>query len=130
MRSHIVKSLVLFAAILLIPGSLAHAQEAILSGTVSDTTGGVLPGVVVRAVHVATGNSFETVTDERGAYRVPVRVGTYRLTAELQGFSTVTREGLELLVGQTATVNLQLAPSTLQESVTVTGEAPLIETAN
>jgi hypothetical protein len=130
MRSNIVKCLVLLGAILVIPASLAHAQEAVLSGTISDTTGGVLPGVVVRAMHLATGNSFETFTDERGSYRLPVRVGVYRLTAELQGFATVTREGLELLVGQTATINLQLAPSTLQESVTVTGEAPLIETSS
>src|SRR5262245_13885980 len=79
MRSHIAKCLVLIGAILLIPASLAYAQEAVLTGTVSDTTGGVLPGVVVHAVHVATGNAFETVTDERGSYRVPVRVGTYRL---------------------------------------------------
>ena len=69
----------------------AAAQEATLSGTVTDSTGAVLPGVTVRAVHEATGNSFEAVTDERGGFRVAVRVGAYRLTAELSGFATVTR---------------------------------------
>ena len=118
--------LVIVAAVLL-PLS-AFAQEAVISGTVADATGGVLPGVVVHAVHQASGNSFEAVTDTTGTYRLAVRVGVYEITAELAGFATVTRRGVELLVGQQAAVNLQMSPSTVQESVTVTGEAPLIET--
>ena len=51
-----------------------------------------------------------------GIYRLPVRVGGYLLTAKLQGFATIERTGLQLLVGQTATVNLQMAPSTVQET--------------
>ncbi|MBI3048212.1 MAG: TonB-dependent receptor [Acidobacteria bacterium] len=104
-----------------------YGQEATLSGTVSDATGGVLPGVTVTAVHEASGNTFVGVTDERGAFRLPVRTGVYRLTLELSGFATLTRSGVELLVGQTAVVNLQMAPSAIQESVTVTGEAPLLD---
>jgi hypothetical protein len=99
-----------------------------VTGTITDSTGGVLPGVTVLAVNEASGNQFESVTDGRGVYRIPARVGTYRITASLTGFSTVNRQGINLLVGQTATINLQMAPSTLQETVTVTGEAPLIET--
>jgi hypothetical protein len=57
-----------------------------------------------------------------------VRVGAYRIIAELAGFTTVNRTGLELLVGQLAVVNLQMTPATLQESVTVTAEAPLLDT--
>ena len=114
-------------AILALP-VIAHAQEATLSGTVTDTTGGVLPGVSVTAVHEASGNTFEGVTDEQGVFQIPLRTGAYRITAQLQGFAVVTRSGVELLVGQQAVVNLQLAPSTVQESVTVTGEAPLVET--
>jgi len=106
----------------------AFAQEAVLSGTVTDTTGGVLPGVTVTATHVATGNTFVAVTDERGGYRMPVRVGVHKITVELYGFATVTRD-VDLLVNQTAVINLQMAPSTVQESVTVTGEAPLIDTS-
>src|SRR5687768_15195105 len=112
-------------AMLMIP-VLAQAQEASLSGTVSDTTGGALPGVTVRALHEASGNSFEAVTDERGIYRLPLRVGTYRITAELSGFGNVTRS-ITLLVGQQAVADLQMSVSGLQESVTVTGEAPLLE---
>ena len=112
------------AAILVLP-IVAHAQEATLSGAVTDETGGALPGVVVRAVHEASGNNFETTTDERGNYRLPVRVGSHRLTAELPGFVLINRT-LVLLVGQQAVVNLQMVVSAVQESVTVTGEAPLL----
>src|SRR5688572_25364021 len=114
-------------AAMLFPSSGYAQQEAVLSGTVSDTTGGVLPGVVVRAIHDATGNTFESVTDGQGGYRIPVRVGTYRVIAELAGFNGVTQTGLEVLVGQEVTVNIQMQPATLQESVTVTAEAPLVD---
>jgi hypothetical protein len=104
----------------------ASAQEATLTGTVTDSTGGVLPGVTIKAVHDATGNSFETVTDSRGQYRLPVRTGTFHLTAALEGFAAPART-FELLLGQEATINLVMAPSTLQESVTVTGDSPLVD---
>jgi hypothetical protein len=100
----------------------------VISGAVADSTGAVLPGVVVHAVNQASGNSFEAVTDATGAYRMPVRVGVYEITAELPGFGTVVRRGVELLAGQQVAINLQLSPSTVQESVTVTSEAPLVET--
>src|ERR1043166_7397941 len=105
----------------------AVAQDATISGIITDSTGGTLPGVSVTATNEATGNTFTAVTDERGAFRVPVRVGAYRISAELSGFNTVNRTGLELLVGQNAVVNLTMAPATLQESVTVTAEAPLVD---
>jgi hypothetical protein len=108
--------------------AIAFAQEAVLTGTITDSTGAVLPGVTVTAVNQATGNNYEAVTDGAGVYRVPVRVGVYKVTANLAGFGDVMRTGVELLVGQTVTLNLLMAPSTLQETVTVTGEAPLIET--
>ena len=111
--------LIVVGAILVMPVGV-YGQEATLSGTITDSTGGVLPGVSVRAVHEATGNTFETVTDERGGYRIAVRIGVYAITADLTGFATVTRSGLEVLVGQRAVVDLQMAPSTVQESVTVT----------
>ncbi len=126
MRSSLVRRLLIFCALLALP-TLGYAQEAVLTGTVTDSTGGVLPGVNITATHEATGNKFESVTDERGVYRIPARIGTYTIVSDLQGFGTVTRSGVQVLVGQTATVNLQMAPSTLQETVTVTGEAPLID---
>ena len=125
MPAHFVKRLLIACALVALP-AMGFAQEAVLTGTITDTTGGVLPGVTVTAVHEATGNTFVGVTDENGTFRIPARIGAYRLTAELPGFSTVNRTGITLLVGQTATVDLQMAVSTLQETVTVTGEAPLI----
>ncbi len=86
-------------AILILPG-VGLAQEATIGGTVTDSTSGVLPGVAVRAVHEATGTQFETFTDDRGVFRIPVRIGVYRIIAELSGFAILERTGLEVLVGQ------------------------------
>jgi hypothetical protein len=114
-------------ATLVVWPATGHAQEATVAGTVTDTTGGVLPGVTVTAVHEATGNTFVAVTDEQGRFRIPARVGAYRLTAELPGFTTLTRTGLNVLVGQVATANLEMTPAALQETLTVTAEAPLVD---
>jgi hypothetical protein len=65
--------LAVFALLVLAPASV-FAQEAVLSGSIMDSTGGVLPGVTVTATH-GDGNTFVAVTDERGGYRMPVRVG-------------------------------------------------------
>ena len=126
MEVRVVRRLLVIAVILIIP-AMSFAQDATLSGTVKDSSGGVLPGVTLTALHEATGNTFVAVTDNVGAFRLPVRTGTYRITVELAGFATVVRS-VTLLLGQTATVDLQMSPSTVQESVTVTGEAPLIDT--
>ncbi len=119
--------LLLTVVILILPLA-ANAQEATFAGTVTDSTGGVLPGVTITGLHEASGNTFSTVTDERGEFRLPVRVGTYRITAELSGFTTVNRS-LQILIGQTTPTDFQMAPSTVQETVTVTGEAPLVDTS-
>src|ERR1051325_5349627 len=125
MSSSVLRRLACLCALLSFP-ALVFAQEAVLTGTVNDSTGGVLPGVTITATNDATGNKFVGVTDERGIYRIPARVGGYTITAELQGFTTVTRTGVQVLVGQTASINLQMMPSAVQETVTVTGEAPLL----
>ena len=117
----------LLLIVLLSMPSLASAQDATLTGTVKDSSGGVLPGVTVTALHEASGNTFVAVTDSVGAFRLSMRTGAYRITVELPGFATIVRS-VNLLLGQTAAVALEMAPSTVQESVTVTGEAPLIDT--
>jgi hypothetical protein len=126
MRSASIRGLLTFVVALFVSVAVS-AQEATFTGTVTDTTGGVLPGVTITAVHSASGNTFTTVTDERGEFRLPVRVGNYALTVELSGFSTVNRS-LQILVGQLAEVDVQMTPSSVQETVTVTGEAPLVDT--
>ena len=121
---------VLAIAVLSIVPVRGYSQEAALSGTVSDPTGAVLPGVTVTAVNEESGNTFEAVTDERGQYRMPTRTGTFRVTAALAGFTSVSRTGVVLLVGQQAVVNMEMALSGVAEQVTVTGEAPLLETSS
>ena len=129
MGSSLLRRVLVVSVILVVP-VVAFAQEAALTGIVTDATMAVLPGVTIKAVHAASGNTFEAVTDQRGAYRIPVRVGVYKITATLSGFSTVTRDGVELLVGQTTTINLQMATGGVAESLTVTAQAPLIETTH
>ena len=126
MSWRVVRRLMVIAAILALPVA-GYAQDATLTGTVTDSTGGVLPGVTVTAVNEASGNTVTAVTDERGAYRVPGRIGSYKITVELAGFTSVNKT-IELLVGQTAITNFQLSAGGVQETITVTGEAPLVDT--
>src|SRR4026208_1981101 len=100
-----VRRFLIVGALLRILPFTGSAQEATLTGTVTDSTGAVLPGVTITAVNAATGNTFNGVTDERGIYRLPVRVGAYQVTAELPGFTTVMRTGVQLLVRQTASLD-------------------------
>ena len=125
---HLGRRVILLCALFALP-AIAYAQEAAITGTVTDSTGAVLPGVTVTAVLEATGNTFVAVTDARGVYRLAGRVGVYRLKAELAGFKAVTRENLELLVGQVITVNLPMLEATATETVTVTAETPLLSTS-
>ena len=95
--SDVLKGVLLVCLVLALPLRVV-AQEAVLTGTVTDSTGAVLPGVTVTAVQEATGNTFVGITDDRGIYRMPARVGGYRLTAELSGFTTVARTGVQHVV--------------------------------
>jgi hypothetical protein len=117
-----------FVAVCLLPAA-GFAQEATLAGAVTDSTGGVLPGVTVTAIHEASGNTFVIVTDERGAFRVPVRTGSLKVSVDLAGFLSPERR-VELLVGQTAVVDFEMVPETLTESVVVSGTSPLIDTVS
>ena len=131
MRSAILRALAALAIVTTFGLAPAGAQTGQmfgeLVGKVTDDSGGALPGVTVTAVHEATGNTFTAVTDERGEFRLPVRVGNYRITAELSGFTTVSRN-LQILIGQTTEVDVQMTPSSVQETITVTGETPIVIT--
>jgi hypothetical protein len=120
---------VAFLTLLLLP-AIGYAQEATITGTITDSTGAVLPGVTVTAVNEATGNMLESVTDERGGFRMPARIGNYRLTASLAGFNDIIRTAVPVAVGQTVVINLQLAPTGLSETVNVTAETPLLDITN
>src|SRR5207247_11209045 len=118
--------LVTIGAILMLPVR-GHAQESTVSGTLTDPTGAVLPGVMVTATHTETGNKFEAVTDERGGYRLLVRVGNYRITAGVPGFGAVNRN-IEVLVGQTVVVNIGKMALKVAETVKLVGEVALVHT--
>jgi Carboxypeptidase regulatory-like domain len=106
----------------------AFAQSAI-SGSVRDTSGAVMPGVAVEAASPALIEKVRTAyTDEQGRYTiVDLRPGAYTITFTLSGFNTYRQEGLELPANFTATVNAELRVGALEESVTVTGAAPLVD---
>ena len=103
MRKSSIGACLLVVGVMLALPIVAYAQQAALDaaliGTVRDATRAVLPGVTVVAQNEATGNTFEAVTDAVGAYRIPVRVGSYQVTAQLPSFRTVVRTGLQVLVG-------------------------------
>ncbi len=109
----------------------AQSTGALLQGTVSDQQGAVLPGATVTITNTETGLTRSLQADERGWYRAPaLPPGMYEIRAVLDGFVTAVRTGLTLTIGQEATIDLQLDVATLNETVTVTGAAPLVETSN
>src|SRR3954471_15664628 len=119
--------LVLMTSMLLVP-VWALAQGSI-TGVVRDTSGAVLPGVTVEAASPSLIERVRSaVTDATGQYRiVDLRPGTYSLTFGITGFSTVKREGIELSGTFVASVNVDLKVGALQETVTVTGETPIVD---
>ena len=101
-----------------------------IQGRVVDAQGAVLPGATITATSPAMLGAQTTVSSETGNYRFPaVPPGTYTLTYELTGFNAVRREGIIISLGFTANINVELALATLQETVTVTGESPVIDTS-
>src|SRR6185295_2076754 len=118
-------------AVLLLLGfaSRVSAQDVLVIGAVTDESKAVLPGVTVTAVDLETGRQFTGITDVSGEYRLSnMQPGTYKFQAELAGFATVVIARVELLVGQHATIPFTLKLAQLTETVTVTGESPLVDT--
>src|SRR6185295_9973251 len=108
--------------------AMAQAQASI-SGVVKDASGGVLPGVTVEAASPALiEKTRQVVSDGSGQYRiVDLRPGEYSVTFTLAGFSTIRREGIMLQGTMTATVNADLRVGAVAETITVSGEAPLVD---
>jgi hypothetical protein len=111
--------------------TLGFAQASI-AGLVRDSSGAVLPGVTVEASStVLIERVRSAVTDGTGQYRIEdLRPGSYAVTFTLPGFSTVRREGIELTGSFTATVNAELRVSAVEETITVSGEAPTVDVRN
>ena len=107
----------------------AQNTSGAIAGTITDTQGGVLPGVTLTATNADDGTTRTSVTEGDGKYRLAgLPPGRYNLKAELQGFATTQVNNIVLTIGLEYPKDFQLAVQTLQESVTVTGEAPVIET--
>jgi hypothetical protein len=121
---------VLILLVLVFCGTVASAvAQSAIAGLVKDTSGGVLPGVAVEASSPALIEGARTaVSDSNGQYKiVDLRPGEYTVTFTLQGFRTVKREGITLPAAFTATVNADLSVGAVEESVTVTSAAPLVD---
>jgi hypothetical protein len=120
-------------AMLLTTAVPSSAQEfrGRINGTVTDNTGAVLPGVTVTASSPAMIQPQVQVTGSEGDYRmIALPPGVYDLTFELAGFQTVKREGVRVIINQTLSVDQQMQVATLQETVTVTGESPIVDTSS
>src|SRR6266536_2493206 len=115
------------AIVLALPTN-ARAQSA-FAGVVKDATGAVLPGVTVEAASPALIEKVRSgTTDGSGAYKIDnLRPGVYTLTFSLPGFSNVKKDGLELSSGFTSTINADLKVGAMEETVTVSGESPVVD---
>jgi hypothetical protein len=125
-----IKVIVLAAWLILLPTiALAQPIGASIAGTVRDTSGAVLPGVTVEASSPALIERVRSATtDGTGQFRiVDLRPGTYTLTFTLPGFNTVRREGVELAGTFVATINAEMRVGAIEETVTVTGESPIVD---
>jgi Carboxypeptidase regulatory-like domain len=121
--------LVLLTLAVLVP-SLAAAQS--IAGVVRDASGAVLPGVTVEAASPALIEKVRTaISDGTGQYRIEnLTPGTYKITYSLPGFTTVEREGVQVTTGVTLTLNTDMRVGGVQESITVTGETPVVDVQN
>jgi hypothetical protein len=126
-----VRSFALLLALLVPLPALAQSQAAggAIEGIVTDESGAVLPGATISIRNTATGVNREAITDGTGSYRAPLLpVGPYEVTATLSGFATMKRPSLQLTIGSTLKVDIALKLAGTQETILVTGEAPIIET--
>src|SRR5438477_1477359 len=123
---------VLCSLLLICATASAQNSNGSIVGAVKDASGAVLPGVTVEvASPVLIERTRAAVTDGQGLYRiVDLRPGVYTVTFTLPGFSTFRREGLELTTAFTATVNAELKVGSLEETITVSGETPVVDVQN
>jgi hypothetical protein len=117
----------------LVGASVAFAQSgSAIAGLVKDTSGAVMPGVTVEAASPTLIEKVRiAVTDDAGLYKIiDLRPGVYSVTFTLPGFNTIRRDGIELTSSFTATVNADMRVGALEETITVTGEAPTVDVQN
>src|SRR5689334_4710371 len=119
------------AALIVACAAPAHAQavKGGLVGNVLDQSGFALPGVTVSITEVNTNISYSTTTNESGYYIFSnLKDGTYRVVAELSGFKRIVRDGVVVEVNSTPRVDLKMEVGAVEESITVVGSSPLLQT--
>ena len=125
------RTLVASALVLLLGTTSAVAQQQTgeIFGRAADTSGAVLPGATVTVAGPALIQPRVAMTSETGTYRVPeLPIGTYSVTFELAGFRTLAMQDIRITIGFRAQINAAMELSTVQETVTVTGASPLVDT--
>ncbi len=108
----------------------SQAINAQIEGQVTDANGAGIPNAQITATNLDTGSSRTVSSDTSGVYRIPLLpLGAYRVTVEITGFKKLTREGITLTTGQNATIDLKLDTGAVTEQITITGDAPIADTA-
>jgi hypothetical protein len=111
------------------PAAAQLASQTALVGTVTDSSGSVLPGASVVAVNAGTRDTYETTTNAEGYYNIQfIKPGTYQITVAVSGFRTFTATGIDVGTNQVVRTNAVVQVGALNESVTVTGSSPIIDT--
>lgn len=129
MRKGFVGLAVLVGCLVCLAADTALAQNAQVVGTIKDESGAVIPGATVTARNSETGLVRSAVSDEHGTYRVQaLPPGIYSVVIELAGFQTETQERLMLAIDQSASINVVLKPASINETVTVAADTPLVDT--
>jgi hypothetical protein len=129
MRSRVSALLAALALVLSASPVRAQSQTGDIFGKVTDASGAVLPGVTVTLTSPSLLQPQVATTSDTGSFQFPrLNIGTYTVKFEMPGFKTVVKEGIEVTVGFNANVSTQLGVSTVQETVTVTGESPIVDT--
>ena len=133
-KHHVGVSLVVGTALLVAAADMRVAAQGTIGtilGTVTDSSGSVVPGATVTARNTGTGAVQSTVSDSEGRYTIPaLPVGDYEVQAELQGFQTVIRRGIRLSVGADVVADFSLPVGDVTEALTVTAAAPLVNTTS
>ena len=129
MKSRIIAALAALALVASVAPAWAQSQTGEIFGKVTDSSGAVLPGVTVTLTGPSLLQPQTATTSETGSFQFPrLTVGTYTVKFELSGFKTVVNEGILVTVDFSANVSTQLGVSTVQETVTVTGQSPIVDT--
>src|SRR6266545_1337722 len=128
-RPTVWRSLLLLALVFAATDTRAQSTYSAIQGTITDDQGGVLPGVTVTITNTATGLVRTSVSNERGSYRIGnLPPGPYTVKAELTGFATQERRNVELAMGAEIPIDMRLPLAALQETLTISGQTPLVET--